>query len=83
MRALWSDRQNCSQNVSQNVKRIRRLSESKLAKKYVLFVTKVLLIKFPKICLCNDRVFCIFNSNSIAKINFTYVYLYRLQDKFL
>ena len=28
MRALWSDRQNCSHNVSQKVKRIRRLSES-------------------------------------------------------
>ena len=27
MRALWSDRQNCSHNVSQKVKRIRRLSE--------------------------------------------------------
>ena len=27
MRALWSDRQNCSYNVSQKVKRIRRLSE--------------------------------------------------------
>ena len=26
MRALWSDRQNCSHNVSQKVKRIRRLS---------------------------------------------------------
>ena len=28
MRALWSDRQNCSHNVSQKVKRIRRLSEN-------------------------------------------------------
>ena len=27
MRALWSDRQNCSHNVSQKVKRIRRFSE--------------------------------------------------------
>ena len=27
MRALWSDRQNCSHNVSQEVKRIRRLSD--------------------------------------------------------
>ena len=27
MRALWSDRSNCSHNVSQKVKRIRRLSE--------------------------------------------------------
>ena len=27
MRALWSDRPNCSHNVSQKVKRIRRLSE--------------------------------------------------------
>ena len=29
MRALWSDRQNCSHNVSQKVKRIRRLSEQR------------------------------------------------------
>ena len=28
MRALWSDRPNCSHNVSQKVKRIRRLSDS-------------------------------------------------------
>ena len=28
MRALWSDRPNCSHNVSQKVKRIRRLSET-------------------------------------------------------
>ena len=28
MRALWSDRQNCSHNVSQKVKRIRRFSDS-------------------------------------------------------
>ena len=27
MRALWSDRPNCSHNVSQKVKRIRRLSD--------------------------------------------------------
>ena len=27
MRALWSDRPNCSHNVSQKVKRIRRFSE--------------------------------------------------------
>ena len=27
MRALWSDRQTCSHNVSQKVKRIRRLSD--------------------------------------------------------
>ena len=27
MRALWSDRQNCSHNVSQKVKRIRRFSD--------------------------------------------------------
>ena len=27
MRALWSERQNCSRNVSQKVKRIRRLSD--------------------------------------------------------
>ena len=27
MRALWSDRQNCSHKVSQKVKRIRRLSD--------------------------------------------------------
>ena len=27
MRALWSDRQNCSHNVSQKVKRTRRLSD--------------------------------------------------------
>ena len=27
MRALWSERPNCSHNVSQKVKRIRRLSE--------------------------------------------------------
>ena len=27
MRALWSNRQNCSHNVSQNLKRISRLSE--------------------------------------------------------
>ena len=32
MRALWSDRQNCSHNVSQKVKRIRRVSENR--KKY-------------------------------------------------
>ena len=31
MRALWSDTQNCSRNVSQKVKRIRCLSE------YILF----------------------------------------------
>ena len=30
MRALWSDRQNCSHNVSQKVKRIRRFSEKNL-----------------------------------------------------
>ena len=30
MRALWSDRQNCSHNVSRKVKRIRRLSEALL-----------------------------------------------------
>ena len=30
MRALWSDRQNCSHNVSQKVKRIRRLSDLSL-----------------------------------------------------
>ena len=30
MRALWSDRQNCSHNVSQKVKRIRRFSDQKL-----------------------------------------------------
>ena len=30
MRALWSDRQNCSHNVSQNVKRIRHFSEKGL-----------------------------------------------------
>ena len=29
MRALWSDRQNCSHNVSQKVKRIRHLSDKK------------------------------------------------------
>ena len=29
MRALWSDRPNCSHNVSQKVKRIRRVSDSK------------------------------------------------------
>ena len=29
MRALWSDRQNCSHNVSQKVKRIRGVSENK------------------------------------------------------
>ena len=29
MRALWSDRQNCSHNVSQNVKCIRGLSEDR------------------------------------------------------
>ena len=33
MRALWSDRQNRSHNVSQKVKRIRRFSEM-----FVLFV---------------------------------------------
>ena len=27
MRALWSDRQNCSHSVSQKVKRIRRVSD--------------------------------------------------------
>ena len=27
MRAFWSDRPNCSQNVSQKVKRIRRFSD--------------------------------------------------------
>ena len=27
MRALWSDRPNCSHNVSQKVKRIRRVSD--------------------------------------------------------
>ena len=27
MRALWSDRPNCSHNVSQKVKRIRRFSD--------------------------------------------------------
>ena len=32
MRALWSDRQNCSHNVSQKVKRIRRFSECFKAK---------------------------------------------------
>ena len=31
MRALWSDRPKCSHNVSHNVKRIRRFSETKLA----------------------------------------------------
>ena len=29
MRALWSDRQNCSHNVSQKVKRIGLFSEKK------------------------------------------------------
>ena len=29
MRALWSDRQICSHNVSQKVKRIRRISEKR------------------------------------------------------
>ena len=29
MRAIWSDRPNCSHNVSQKVKRIRRVSEKK------------------------------------------------------
>ena len=28
MRALWPDRRNCSHNVSQKVKRIRRLSDN-------------------------------------------------------
>ena len=28
MRALWSDRPNCSHNVSQKVKRIRRVSDT-------------------------------------------------------
>ena len=28
MRALWSDRQNCSHNVSRKVKRIKRLSDT-------------------------------------------------------
>ena len=35
MRALCSDRQNCSQNVSQKVKRIRRLSDLRAALKGV------------------------------------------------
>ena len=30
MRALWSDRPNCSHNVSQEVKRMRRFSDSKV-----------------------------------------------------
>ena len=30
MRALWSDRQNCSHHVSQKVKRIRRLSDESM-----------------------------------------------------
>ena len=29
MRALWSERRNCSHNVSQKVKRIRRFSEKR------------------------------------------------------
>ena len=33
MRALWSDRPNCSHNVSQKVKRIRCLSEQKTSDK--------------------------------------------------
>ena len=32
MRALWSDRQNCSHNVSQKVKRISRFSEERQKK---------------------------------------------------
>ena len=32
MRALWSDRPNCSHNVSQKVKRIRRVSEQSLSR---------------------------------------------------
>ena len=30
MRALWSDRQNCSHNVSQKVKRIKRVSDKRV-----------------------------------------------------
>ena len=36
MRALWSDRQNCSHNVSQKVKRIRRFSEEPFLEAYVV-----------------------------------------------
>ena len=35
MRALWSDRQNCSHNVSQTVKGIRRFSENKQSLSFV------------------------------------------------
>ena len=34
MRALWSDRQNCSHNVSQKVQRIRRVSENRFKIKF-------------------------------------------------
>ena len=36
MRALWSDRPNCSHNVSQKVKRIRRLSDLRAQRTKVL-----------------------------------------------
>ena len=36
MRALWSDRPNCSHNVSQKVKRIWRLSEFYVVLKGIL-----------------------------------------------
>ena len=34
MRALWSGKPNCSHNVSQKVKRIRRLSDSNKSRKF-------------------------------------------------
>ena len=41
MRALWSDRPNCSHNVSQKVKRIRRFSEFKEIWGVIILATTV------------------------------------------
>ena len=43
MRALWSDRPNCSHSVSQKVKRIKRFSDFGNVKSHLLFTCGVTL----------------------------------------
>ena len=53
MRALWSDRQNCSHNVSHKVKRIRRLSEKGPEEHGAAgYFPKILLLKRATMVLC-------------------------------
>ena len=62
MRALWSDRPNCSHNVSQKVKRIRCFSEFLL-----LFRREILRVIWRGFC-----VFCLrgtsFSSISVSTV---------------